>query len=145
MHKLKMLVDCEIGEQQFKANDIVEVDAETALELLESKKAEKAAAVQSTPAPAPGISIEDATQLVSKAVEGAIEKSLLKRYNTVMHRRGTAVVEVRDGVCQGCHMSLAPQLAIQVERGESIQSCRQCNRLLFVPEAEEEGEESQAS
>ncbi|MCP4445575.1 MAG: hypothetical protein GY811_09575 [Myxococcales bacterium] len=80
------------------------------------------------------------------AVEGAIDKTLLKRYNTVMHRRGTAVVEVRDGVCQGCHMSLAPQLAIQVARGESIQSCRQCNRLLFVPEAPTaEGEESQAS
>lgn len=79
-------------------------------------------------------------------VESAIEKSLLKRYNTVMHRRGTAVVEVRDGVCQGCHMSLAPQLAIQVARGESIQSCRQCNRLLFVPEEPvAEGEESQAS
>ena len=79
-------------------------------------------------------------------VEAAIDKSLLKRYNTVMHRRGTAVCPVKDGVCQGCHMSLAPQLAIQVARGESIQSCRQCNRLLFVPEEPaEEGEESQAS
>ncbi len=76
-------------------------------------------------------------------VEAKIEASLLKRYNTVIHRRGVAVVAVKDGVCQGCHMSLAPQLAIQVERGESIQSCRQCNRLLYVPEPEEE--ESQAS
>ncbi len=79
-------------------------------------------------------------------VEGAIEKSLLKRYKIVMQRRGNVVVPVKDGVCQGCHMSLAPQLAIQVARAESIQSCRQCNRLLFVPEPPaEESEESQAS
>lgn len=79
-------------------------------------------------------------------VEAAIEKSLLDRYNKVMQRRGTAVAEVIDGVCQGCHMSLAPQLAIQVERGESIQSCRHCGRLLYVAEATEgEGEASQAS
>ncbi len=75
-------------------------------------------------------------------VEAKIEASLLKRYNTVIHRRGTAVVAVKDGVCQGCHMSLAPQLAIQVERGESIQSCRQCNRLLYIPEPEEESQAS---
>lgn len=80
------------------------------------------------------------------AIEAKIEKSLLKRYNTVMHRRGTAVVEAKDGVCQGCHMGLAPQLAIQVARGQSIQSCRQCNRLLYVAEEPAaEDEESQAS
>ncbi len=79
-------------------------------------------------------------------VENAIDASLLKRYNTVMQRRGNAVVAVKDGVCLGCHMSLAPQLAIQVARAESIQSCRQCGRLLFIPEPPpEEGTETQAS
>lgn len=61
-----------------------------------------------------------------------ITPSLLKRYNNVVKRRGNAVTEVINGVCQGCHMSLAPQLANMVTRAEDIQSCRQCNRLLYI-------------
>ena len=78
-------------------------------------------------------------------VESKIEESLLKRYNNVIHRRGTAVVEARNGVCQGCHMKLAPQLANLVARGETIESCRQCNRLLYRPEDLEEQEEAEAA
>lgn len=69
-----------------------------------------------------------------EAIVSKINPELLKRYDNVMHRRGTAVVSVKNGVCQGCHMALAPQLAIQVQRAEAIHACRQCKRLLFVPE-----------
>jgi predicted nucleic acid-binding Zn-ribbon protein len=68
-----------------------------------------------------------------------INDDLMKRYNAVVQRRGNAVVAVKSGVCQGCHMALAPQLAIQVARAESIHACRQCKRLLYVPEVPEEG------
>lgn len=67
-------------------------------------------------------------------VEAKINPDLLKRYNNVIARRGIAVVPVKGGVCQGCHMALAPQLAIQVARAEAIHSCRQCNRLLYTVE-----------
>lgn len=83
------------------------------------------------------------TELESRAVAAVagreaivvkINADLLKRYDTVIQRRGNAVVAVKGGVCQGCHMALAPQLAIQVERAESIHACRQCKRLLYIPE-----------
>ncbi len=78
-------------------------------------------------------------------VEAKIEAPLLKRYRMVIQRRGTAVAAVAEGVCQGCHMGLAPQLAIQVARGDQIYSCRQCNRLLYLPEPAPADEESEAS
>ena len=78
-------------------------------------------------------------EIVSK-----INADLMKRYNSVAQRRVNAVVAVKSGVCQGCHMALAPQLAIQVARAESIHSCRQCKRLLFVPPATDDGSESKA-
>lgn len=93
-------------------------------------------------------------ELEAKAVEvvagrediaSKINADLMKRYNSVILRRGNAVVAVKSGVCQGCHMALAPQLAIQVARAESIHSCRQCKRLLFIPPAVEDGAESEAA
>ena len=77
-----------------------------------------------------------------EAIVEKINADLLKRYDNVRHRRGNAVVAVKNGVCQGCHMSLAPQLAIQVQRAESIHSCRQCKRLLYAPEPAQEGAEA---
>ena len=90
-------------------------------------------------------------ELESRAVEAVagreaivtkINADLLKRYDSVIQRRGNAVVAVKSGVCQGCHMALAPQLAIQVERAESIHACRQCKRLLYIPEASEDEAEA---
>ncbi len=72
-----------------------------------------------------------------EAIVSKINDDLLKRYDSVIQRRGNAVVAVKGGVCQGCHMALAPQLAIQVERAESIHACRQCKRLLYIPASSE--------
>ncbi|MBL4636525.1 MAG: hypothetical protein JKY56_21895 [Kofleriaceae bacterium] len=77
-------------------------------------------------------------------IESQIKPEFLKRYNVVMQRRGSAIAAVVDGVCQGCHMGLAPQLGIQVARGDSLHSCRQCNRLLYIPEPPPETDEDQS-
>jgi len=60
--------------------------------------------------------------------------SVVKRYETVSRSKGYAVVPVIDGTCQGCHMSLPPQLANIIARLESIESCSQCQRLLYRPD-----------
>ncbi len=80
-----------------------------------------------------------------EAVVAKIKPELLKRYDSVIQRRGNAVVAVKGGVCQGCHMALAPQLAIQVERAESIHTCRQCKRLLYIPEVVAEDSDAEAA
>ena len=79
---------------------------------------------------------QQATEIAAGRTDIAtkIDPSLLRRYENVIKRRGIAVVPVKDGVCQGCHMALAPQLNNLLARFDSIESCRQCNRLLYRAE-----------
>lgn len=60
-----------------------------------------------------------------------LEDSLMKRYVLVRRQRGVAVAPVRDGVCLGCHMAVPPQLNNVLARGDSIESCPRCNRIIY--------------
>jgi len=67
-----------------------------------------------------------------------IEVSLRRQYETILSRKkGQAVVEVRAGNCQGCHMRIAPQLANEIQRNQRVIACPNCHRILYVrpPEA----------
>ncbi len=35
------------------------------------------------------------------------------------------------GSCSGCHMAIPPQLSNIVARGDSLENCPQCQRLLY--------------
>ena len=69
-----------------------------------------------------------------------IKKSLLRKYNTLrQHRNGLAVVNVVDGVCQGCFMALPPQRYNMLLKGDEIFECPTCQRLnYYVPPVLEE-------
>ena len=71
---------------------------------------------------------------------GKIKKSLLRKYDTLrQHRNGLAVINVVDGVCQGCFMSLPPQRYNMLLKGDEIFDCPTCQRLnYYVPPAKEE-------
>ncbi len=89
--------------------------------------------------------LEGRAALVAEARPQVVSKlsaQLMARYDNVTKRRGSAVVAVVNGVCQGCHMALAPQQSNLVARGETIEGCRQCNRLLYRPEDFESEEEN---
>ena len=67
-----------------------------------------------------------------------IKKSLLRKYDTLrQHRNGLAVINVVDGVCQGCFMSLPPQRYNMLLKGDEIFACPTCQRLNYyvAPEA----------
>jgi predicted nucleic acid-binding Zn-ribbon protein len=49
-------------------------------------------------------------------------------------RNGLAVVPVNDGTCTGCNMRLQPQMVIRLLRKESIETCPNCSRFLFIDE-----------
>ncbi|MGB3212753.1 MAG: C4-type zinc ribbon domain-containing protein [Desulforhopalus sp.] len=71
---------------------------------------------------------------------GKIKKSILKKYDTLrQHRNGLAVINVVDGVCQGCFMALPPQRFNMLLKGDQIFDCPTCQRLNYYvpPEAEE--------
>jgi uncharacterized protein len=68
-----------------------------------------------------------------------LQASYLKRYNMLLHRRdGLAVVSINDGVCQGCYITLPPQQVNDVRRGDKINLCPTCQRILYFKEQEEE-------
>jgi predicted nucleic acid-binding Zn-ribbon protein len=68
-----------------------------------------------------------------KAKMAGISKNLLDRYSKFRSsgKKDQAVVPVRGGICSGCRLQLPPQLVAEVKRGESVQSCSYCHRILF--------------
>jgi predicted nucleic acid-binding Zn-ribbon protein len=61
-----------------------------------------------------------------------VDDDLHRRYRMIFERRGgVAVVAVRDGICQGCHMNVPPQLYNQVLRNEQVLLCPSCQRIIF--------------
>lgn len=61
-----------------------------------------------------------------------VKPSLLKKYDTLRQRRnGLAVVNVLDGVCQGCFMAIPPQRYNVLLRGDTMFDCPICQRLMY--------------
>jgi predicted nucleic acid-binding Zn-ribbon protein len=64
---------------------------------------------------------------------GAIDAELRRKYERIFdRRRGLAVVEVRGGTCQGCHMRVAPQLFNEIQRNQRVIVCPNCHRILYA-------------
>ncbi len=76
------------------------------------------------------------------------------RYEFIRSRLAAPViVRVKDGVCDGCHISIPPQSYNELQKGEQILSCPNCQRLIYwcehftpdepeMPEAPVEEEEA---
>jgi uncharacterized protein len=65
----------------------------------------------------------------------SLSPQVLAMFELVAKRRnGVAVAEAREGICTICHVRLRPQVFNLVRRGDEIQQCDHCNRILyFVP------------
>ncbi|MBH24265.1 MAG: hypothetical protein CMH57_07420 [Myxococcales bacterium] len=69
-----------------------------------------------------------------EAREG-IKTGIIRRYDFIRSRRGgRAIVAARDAHCEGCFMAIPPQLYIQIQRGETLESCPSCQRILYYYE-----------
>lgn len=75
---------------------------------------------------------------------GEVSKRVLHKYDFIRSRRpGLAVVPAKDGHCEGCYMAVPPQQFIEIQRGETLEICPSCQRILYYWEdALDEGEES---
>ncbi|MDB4968684.1 MAG: hypothetical protein JWN44_4373 [Myxococcales bacterium] len=60
-----------------------------------------------------------------------VRPDVLKKYATIRMRRGLALVPVKNGTCQGCNMNIPPQVFNQLQRGDSIELCGNCNRIIY--------------
>lgn len=71
---------------------------------------------------------ETRTALLAK-----LPANLVKKYEQLLQKRaGLAVVMARDGVCKGCSMGLPAQQYIRVQKGETLEECPACKRLLYA-------------
>lgn len=67
-----------------------------------------------------------------------VNKELRTTYITLIERRGgSAVVNLKNGVCLGCYMNIPPQLFIEATKNRQLILCPSCNRIFFFQEDSE--------
>jgi predicted nucleic acid-binding Zn-ribbon protein len=64
-------------------------------------------------------------------VAATIPPDLLGTFTRVAKFRGSGVAEARDARCQACHLTLRPQMFVDVKRNDAITQCPQCSRILY--------------
>lgn len=68
-----------------------------------------------------------------------IKPQMLRKYDKLrQHRNGLGVVNVLDGVCQGCFMAIPPQQYNLLLRGDKPLDCPTCQRIMYHEAVEEE-------
>lgn len=61
-----------------------------------------------------------------------IPKPVFMRYEFIRNRlEHPVIVSVRGGICSGCNISIPPQSFIELQKGQQILSCPNCQRLIF--------------
>lgn len=109
------------------------------LEVLETMRAEVQAEI------AEQLEKLNVLQNQRQEIQKAIPKTLLKRYDFIRDKRqGIAVTEVRQGVCQACHMGLPPQKFIELQMDKELMTCPHCQRIIYFAPQEENGDPDSA-
>jgi uncharacterized protein len=71
-------------------------------------------------------------QQIREETARQVERPVLELYGRLLNgRKGLAVVGIKNGTCQGCFLSLPPQLVQEVRRKDRILTCSHCQRILF--------------
>jgi predicted nucleic acid-binding Zn-ribbon protein len=61
----------------------------------------------------------------------AVPPQVYRRYELVRSRRGTALAYTHSGICSACNMHLSPMLFQKLKRGEDMDQCPSCNRIIY--------------
>lgn len=71
-------------------------------------------------------------QQIREETASQVERPALALYRRLINgRKGIAVVGIKNGTCQGCFLTLPPQLVQEVRRQDRILTCSHCQRILF--------------
>jgi len=62
-----------------------------------------------------------------------IKPTFLNSYKVLRQRQRTALSVILDGNCSECHISVAPQMALEVLSSRKVLLCRSCHRFLIPP------------
>jgi predicted nucleic acid-binding Zn-ribbon protein len=77
-------------------------------------------------------------ELEGRRAEAAkkVDPALLSRYESIKKKRaGIAVSPVVGNTCRGCNRNIPPQLSIVLQRADSVETCPNCNRIIYSSEA----------
>jgi hypothetical protein len=71
--------------------------------------------------------LEERRQLAS-----SVDSKLLAQYERIRQRwKGTAIADATSGRCGACQIALRPQFFQDLKRGEKLQFCESCGRILY--------------
>ncbi len=61
-----------------------------------------------------------------------VKPRLLDRFNRILKQcAGIAIVPLTNATCGGCFMNIPPQKFIEIQRGEALNFCPQCHRMVY--------------
>ncbi|MDR1658017.1 MAG: C4-type zinc ribbon domain-containing protein [Deltaproteobacteria bacterium] len=75
----------------------------------------------------------EATALIERsALISNIAADVMSRYRTVARNRaGQAMSPVKNGQCQGCRLSIPPQLFNELQKNDKLLVCPNCARIMY--------------
>ena len=77
-----------------------------------------------------------------KTLSESIDAELLHTFNRIKANQTNkiGIVAVSSSVCQGCHMNIPPQLYNELQRGDKLQRCPICERIIYWKDQKERSE-----
>ena len=65
-------------------------------------------------------------------IASKVRPKVLERFENILKQsRGLAIVPIRNATCGGCFMNVPPQRFIEIQRGEPLNFCPQCHRMMY--------------
>jgi predicted nucleic acid-binding Zn-ribbon protein len=77
-----------------------------------------------------------------KTLAENIDAELLATFNRIKsnQKNKIGIAAVSNSVCQGCYMNIPPQLYNELQRGDKLQRCPICERIIYWKEQKERSE-----
>ncbi|HSI82599.1 MAG: zinc ribbon domain-containing protein [Candidatus Methylacidiphilales bacterium] len=70
-----------------------------------------------------------------KKSEEIVPEEILDQYRRILKsKKDAAIVPVRHGVCNGCHMKLTMNTSLRIRTQDTLQTCTNCGRFVYWEE-----------
>jgi predicted nucleic acid-binding Zn-ribbon protein len=67
-----------------------------------------------------------------RQIAASVDPKLLTQYERIRQRwKGVAIADATSGRCAACQIALRPQFFQDLKRGEKLQFCESCGRILY--------------
>ena len=68
-------------------------------------------------------------------IRAEIDEAILNRFDRMISRTGTAIVEMKGGACQNCFMRLSTGFHALVKQGKDVYLCENCGKFIIDADA----------